>query len=147
MVPPGGVGERGFSLSPHSLQIHFLFLHPETLQSAPVLPALGECTKPRSQPSGQPACRDSPACFLWPPRQNQVESGQLIGGKVSQDSHHKKKFENALFRQTPENRKEASWFLSQEKVTKRNRRTPSKPVSTSCLCQQLSPHLKSVSEV
>lgn len=116
MATPGGVGERAFSLSPHSLQIHFLFLHRETLQSAPVLLALGECTKPRSQLSGQPACRDSPA-----PRQNQVESGQLIGGKVSQDSHHKKKFENALFRQTPENRKEASWFLSQEKVTKRSR--------------------------
>ena len=56
-----------------------------------------------------------------PPGQNPVESGQLIGGKVSQDSHHKKKFENALFRQMPEKRKEASWFLAQEKVTKRNR--------------------------
>lgn len=46
---PGGVGERAFSPLPYFLCRSFLFLHRETLQSAPVLPALGECTKPCSQ--------------------------------------------------------------------------------------------------
>lgn len=42
---PMAVGERGFSLSPYSLQIHFLFLHLETLKSAPVLQVWGACTQ------------------------------------------------------------------------------------------------------
>lgn len=55
-----------------------------------------------------------------------------------------KKFENALFRQTPENRKRHRGCLSQEKLP-REAGELQVSLSPHRLCQQLSPRLKSVS--